>query len=206
MIKRELYLNKIRPYMDKNLIKVISGIRRCGKSVILQQICEELENSGVDEENIILINLELMEYSNIKNINEFYDLINKKINNKSRKTYLLLDEIQNIENWEKLVNSYLAEGNYDIYITGSNSKLLSGELATYLTGRFVEIKIYPFSFLEYLEYKKTNNKYLNEYEQFKEYMKYGGMPSTFDFEEIEKTQYLQDLYNSIIFKDILAVQ
>lgn len=207
MIKREIYLNKVKPYIDKNIIKVISGIRRCGKSTILKQIIEELKSDGIKEENIILINFELKKYFNINNIKQLDNLINSLVKNKHEKNYLFFDEIQEVENWEKLINSYLAEGKYDIYITGSNAKLLSGELATYLTGRFVEIKIYPFSFLEYLEYLKNLNKLEHENSNkkrlFQEYLKFGGMPSTLEFRDNEKIQYLNDLYNSIILKDVV---
>jgi hypothetical protein len=125
-------------------------------------------------------------------------LISELVKDKTGQIYLFFDEIQEVHNWEKLINSYLAIGKYDIYITGSNAKLLSGELATYLTGRFVEIKIYPFSFLEILKNKNYNKK-----ELFKEYLKYGGMPHTLRFKETEKIQYLTDLYNSIILKDVV---
>ncbi|MCC7553835.1 MAG: ATP-binding protein [Methanobacteriaceae archaeon] len=198
MIKREEYLDKISPYIDKNIIKVLTGIRRCGKSTILKQIVDELKNDGIKEENIILLNFELKEYFHIKNINQLDDLISELVKDKTGQIYLFFDEIQEVHNWEKLINSYLAIGKYDIYITGSNAKLLSGELATYLTGRFVEIKIYPFSFLEILKNKNYNKK-----ELFKEYLKYGGMPHTLRFKETEKIQYLTDLYNSIILKDVV---
>jgi len=218
VIKREIYLNKIKHYKNKNIIKVITGIRRCGKSTLLKQIIDELKKDGIKEENIILINFELKKYFNIKNIAYLDNLIKKLVKNKNTKNYLFFDEIQEVENWEKLINSYLAEGKYDIYITGSNSKLLSGELATYLTGRFVEIKMYPFSFLEFLEYKKPNKKKLihenhdkktlelgihNMNKMFKEYLIFGGMPSTLEFKNPEKNQYLTDLYNSIILKDVV---
>lgn len=203
LIKRAIYLNKVRPYMNKNIIKVISGIRRCGKSTILQQIIQDLKEDGIKDENIILINFELRRYFHIKTITQLDELINDLVKNKSEKNYLLFDEIQEVENWEKLINSYLAEENYDIYITGSNAKLLSGELSTYLTGRFVEIRIYPFSFLEFLDYKKIDYERFDKEELFKEYLKYGGMPSALEFQENEKIQYLTDLYNSIILKDIV---
>lgn len=203
LIRREIYLNKIRPYMNKNIIKVISGIRRCGKSTILQQIIQDLKEEGIKDENIILINFELKRYFNIKTITELDDLINNLIKNKSVKNYLFFDEIQEVENWEKLINSYLAEENYDIYITGSNAKLLSGELSTYLTGRFVEIRIYPFSYIEFLDYKKIDYKRYDKEKTFNEYLKYGGMPSALEFQENKKIQYLTDLYNSIILKDIV---
>ncbi|KZX14510.1 ferric uptake regulator family protein [Methanobrevibacter cuticularis] len=215
MIKREMYLSRIEPYIDKNIVKVISGIRRCGKSTILQQIIDSLKQKGVKEENIILINFELKEYFNIKNIDKLDNLIEKLIKN-TDKNYLFFDEIQEVENWEKLINSYLAEKKYDIFITGSNAKLLSGELATYLTGRYIEIKIYPFSFLEFIDYKKSNKKIGHEkskenrnYKKFSgnklfiDYLRFGGMPSVLEFETNEKIQYLTDLYNSIFLKDII---
>ncbi|MDL2246785.1 ATP-binding protein, partial [Methanobrevibacter sp. OttesenSCG-928-K11] len=150
----------------------------------------------VHRENIILINLELKEFFHIKNIEDLDDFINSKIEGKQGKIYLFFDEIQEIKGWERLINSYYAEKKYDIYITGSNAKLLSGELATYLTGRYVEIKVYPFSYVEFLKYYSGENI-------FNEYIKYGGMPSTLEFEGVEKFQYLSDLYNSILLKDIV---
>ncbi|WP_409199292.1 ATP-binding protein [Methanobrevibacter sp. DSM 116169] len=199
MIKRELYLNKINPYINKDIIKVITGIRRCGKSTILKQLSAEFIDNGVNKENIILINFELKEYFNIENIDQLDNLVNKLIKNKKDKIYLLFDEIQEVNGWEKLINSYLAEGRFDIYITGSNAKLLSRELASYLTGRYVEIKVYPFSYQEFLEY--TNSKH--DKNLFNEYIKFGGMPFILKFDDNEKNQYLTDLYNSIILKDVV---
>jgi predicted AAA+ superfamily ATPase len=230
MIKREIYLSKIEPYINKNIVKVISGIRRCGKSTILLQIIDDLKQRGIKKENIILINFELKEYFNIKNIHQLDNLIEKLIKN-TDKHYLFFDEIQEVKNWEKLINSYLAEKKHDIFITGSNAKLLSGELSTYLTGRYIEIKVYPFSFLEYKKYntkidyensntpisnethnKKIDNtnsnesnayKKVSDKEMFIDYLKYGGMPQLLEFETNEKIQYLIDLYNSIFLKDII---
>ncbi|MEA4957928.1 hypothetical protein SDC9_37515 [bioreactor metagenome] len=224
MIKRDLYLNKIRPFKNKQIIKVLTGIRRCGKSTILEQIVDELKKDGVKEENIILINFELEEYFNIRNIDQLSNHINKLVKNNHEKKYLFFDEIQNVKNWEKLINSYLAKKQFDIYITGSNAKLLSGELATYLSGRYIEIKIYPFSFSEFLKYKNLQNekynqknknkdlkhknieKYKREYkikDLFYEYLKFGAMPSTLAFEDNEKIKLFHDLYNSIILKDVV---
>jgi len=199
MIKRRLYLDKIKPFMNKPVIKVLTGVRRCGKSVILQQIVEELKKDGVSDENIILINFEFEEYFKIENINQLSDYIKKQVKNNDQRKYLLLDEIQNVEEWEKLVNSYLAKDQFDIYITGSNAKLLSGELATYLSGRYIEIKIYPFSYKEFLEYK--NLKSTNEL--FNEYIKYGGMPSTLGFDDNERIKFINDIYDSIVLKDVI---
>jgi predicted AAA+ superfamily ATPase len=194
--------------MNKKIIKVLTGVRRCGKSTILEQIVKELKKDGVKEENIILINFELEEYFNIKNIEQLSNQINKLTKDNNETKYLLLDEIQNIKNWEKLINSYLAKNKFDIYITGSNAKLLSGELATYLSGRYIEIKIYPFSFSEFLKYKysKHYNKLPKKHDVknlFQEYLEFGAMPSTLDFNDNEKIRVFHDLYNSIILKDVV---
>ena len=205
MIKRENYLKKIRPFYNQDLIKVITGIRRSGKSVILKQIMDEIKESGVKEKNIIYINFELTDYANIKNYIDLDNYIKEKIVNKD-KYYLFLDEIQYIENWEKTINSYKAkyENNISIFITGSNSDLLSGELATLLSGRYVSFKIYPFSFKEVCEF---NNYELDKYKlekEFNDYIKWGGLPQRFSFKNEEEIRtYLTDVYNSIVVKDII---
>lgn len=205
MIKRENYLKKIRPFYDQDLIKVITGIRRCGKSVILKQIMEEIKNTGIKEENIIYINFELTDYANIKNYLDLDKFLKDKIKNKD-KYYLFLDEIQYIEDWEKTINSYKAkyEDNISIFITGSNSDLLSGELATLLSGRYVSFKIRPFSFKEVCEF---NNYELDKYKlekEFNDYVKWGGLPQRFNFKNEEEIRtYLTDVYNSIVVKDII---
>ena len=209
MVQRELYMNKIRPLIDNELIKVITGIRRCGKSYILNLIIEELKKEGINEENIILINLEDIKYNTIEDYKQLDELVLNLTENIKGKIYLLFDEIQNVKHWEKSINAYRVSFDCDIYITGSNSKLLSGELATYLTGRYKEIKIYPFSFNEFVNYKTDKNPKMKENmdfykkELFKEYLNYGGMPITFSLDEMEKINYLEDLFNSILFKDVL---
>jgi len=208
MIKRELYLKKIEPFIDKQTIKVITGVRRSGKSTFLQQIVEKLENSGVKKENIIMINLELQKYLDIENRKQLGELIDSKLPKNSDRKYLFLDEIQDVEGWERLVNAYLAEDLFDIYVTGSNSKLLSGELATYLTGRHIEIKIFPFSFSEFLKYKETNEniqdlRYSDYEDLFLEYIRFGGMPFTLGFGYEERVQILDYVYNSILLKDVV---
>ena len=145
MVKRELYLNQIIPLIDNELIKVITGIRRCGKSYMLGLIIDELLNRGINEKNIILINFESAKYRNVKNSRELDLLIKSLIENINGKVYLFFDEIQNVDGWELSINACRVDWDCDIYITGSNSKLLSGELATYLTGRYFEVKMYPFS-------------------------------------------------------------
>ena len=205
MVIRENYLKKIRPFYDQDLIKVITGIRRSGKSVILNQIINEIEKISVKEDNIIYINFELTDYSDIKTFKEFDKYIKNKIINKD-KYYLFFDEIQYVKEWERTINSYKAKykDNVSIFITGSNSDLLSGELASLLSGRYVSFKIKPFSFKEVCELKNYElDKYKLE-EQFNNYVKWGGLPQRFNLsDESEIRTYLSDVYNSIVVKDII---
>ena len=204
MIKRELYLSKIRPFYDSDLIKVIVGIRRAGKSTIMMQIIDELKDKNILEEQIIYINFEYKEFSFIRNDDDLYSYIKSFIKNDS-KYYIFLDEIQNVDKWEKTVDSFKAKEKYSIFITGSNSDLLSGELATHIAGRYVSFKIYPFNFFEVCKLKNidNNNKYeLKEY--FDDYIKWGGLPQRFEFKlESQIKTYLSDVYDSIIVKDII---
>lgn len=206
MIIRDKYLSKIRPFYDVDLIKVITGIRRSGKSVILTQIIEEIKKNGIDDDNIIYVNFELKEYSFIKNDDDLYKYIKEKISNK-KKYYLFFDEIQNVEKWELAINSFKSEykENISIFITGSNSDLLSGELATHIAGRYVSFKILPFSFDEVCKLKEYNNKNKYELEQdFEDYMRWGGLPQRFIFNNEDQVRtYLTDVYNSIVVKDIV---
>ncbi len=205
MVIRENYLKKIRPFYNQDLIKIITGIRRCGKSVLLKQIIKEIIDTGVKEKNIIYVNFELSDYFDIKDAKELDKYIKGKMVNKN-KYYLFFDEIQNVKDWEKTINSYKAkyEENISIFITGSNSDLLSGELATLLSGRYVSFQIKPFSFKEVCEFKNYEmNKYKLE-EQFLDYAKWGGLPQRFNLEnEDEIRTYLTDVYNSIVVKDII---
>ena len=199
MVNRELYMDKIRPLIDKDIIKVITGIRRCGKSYFLNLIIEELKNKGIKDENIILINFESIEYNSLKTKERLDELILNVTKNISGRFYLLFDEIQNVERWEKAITGYRVSFDCDIYITGSNSKLLSGELATFLAGRYMEIKLHPFSFNEFLSCKSGND----ERDLFQEYFKWGGMPFTLGLDNQQKTDYLKDIYNSIVLKEIV---
>ena len=149
MIKRTLYLNQIERLIDKEPVKIIIGVRRSGKTYLLKSIQEELKSRGINEENILLISFESLKYNKIENFKQLDELIMGLTKNTKGKIYLLFDEIQNVKNWEKSINAYRVDLDCDIYITGSNSKLLSGELATHLTGRYYEIKMYPFSFKEF---------------------------------------------------------
>ena len=200
MVKRELYLNKIIPLIDNELIKVITGVRRCGKSYMLGLIKDELINRGINENNIILINFESAKYRNVSNARELDLLIESLVGNIEGKVYLFFDEIQNVDGWEKSINACRVDWECDIYITGSNSKLLSGELATHLTGRFFQIKMYPFSFKEFLEYKQQPPSD----ELFNEYVEYGGFPQVFSLNDEDKLKYLLDLFNSILYNDLIS--
>jgi len=203
MIKREKYLKNIRGFYDQDLIKVITGIRRSGKSTLLKQIIDELKESGINKEKIIYINFEDIEMSFIKNEMDLNSYIKKQIKD-DQKYYLFFDEIQNVVDWEKAVNSFKATKNVSIFITGSNSNLLSGELATLLSGRYVSFKIQPFSFKEVCELKGIEDK--GEIEKaFEDYIKWGGMPQRFYFKDEQETKnYLMDLYDSIVVKDIIT--
>lgn len=206
MIIREKYLSQIKQFYDKDLIKVITGIRRCGKSVILTQIMDELKDKGIKENQIIYINFESKRYDNIKNDNDLYYYIQEKMKEEI-KYYLFLDEIQNIENWEKAVNSFKADlgEKISIFITGSNSDLLSSEIATHLSGRYVSFKVYPFTFKEVCKFKNIETKDKYELEKdFMDYVKWGGLPQRFILEDDNQIRtYLSDVYDSIVIKDII---
>lgn len=202
MIKREIYLEKIRNFYDSELIKVIMGIRRCGKSVLLMQIIEELKEKGIKEDHVIYINFEDYDFIEYTDPKKFNELIKSKIKDE-KKYYLFFDEIQSVIDFEKVVNSFRATMNVSIFITGSNSKLLSGEFATYLTGRIISIKMMPFTYSEFLELKKSKHEEINE-KAISEYVEWGGMPLIYNTtNEIERKMYLRDLYSAIILKDIV---
>ena len=206
MLKRDEYIKKIVPFIDKDVIKVLTGIRRSGKSVMLKLLMEELKNRGINENQFIYINFENLKYRNLKNYERLYDFILNKVDDKYKSYYIFLDEIQEVEEWERCVNSLRVDEdfNFDIYITGSNAKLLSGELSTYLAGRYIEFVVYPFSFKEFFEIMKKKNKEIDLKEVFQDYVKFGGMPflHNLDYNFEASMQYLQDLYASIILKDI----
>ena len=206
MIKREKYLKNIRPFYEQDLIKVITGIRRCGKSVILTQIMDELKQNGIREEQIIYINFEFIDYIDITDAKKLNNFIEEKFVNKD-KYYVFFDEIQNVDKWEKVVNSLKSKYNQNIsiFITGSNSDLLSGELATHIAGRYVSFKVYPFTFDEVCELKDIKEKDKYELERvFDDYIIWGGMPQRFSMnDELQVKTYLSDVYNSIVVKDIV---
>ena len=205
MIKREAYLKQIRPFINKNIIKVLTGLRRSGKSVMLHLIQEELTTQGVGRGQFIGINFESAQHKLLKNGDALYQELKMRLSELSGKAYLFLDEIQEVAEWETCVNSLLVDFDVDIYITGSNANLLSGELATYLAGRYIEIKVYPFSYLEFLDMCRQKDSNMSDGEAFAKYMQFGGMPFliNFDFEEEPSFLYLRDIYNSVILKDVI---
>ena len=201
-IKRTKYLDLIRRFYDSSLIKVLTGIRRCGKSVLLSQIKEEIkETYNINEDHIISINFEDVSFTNLRNYIKLNNFIIKKIKDKN-KYYIFLDEIQNVRNFEKTLASLKATQNVSIFVTGSNSKLLSGRLSSLLVGRCKEFKILPFSYTEFLQYYKENNLPL-PLQPLNNYIRLGGMPQRFDYDnEDDVKDYLISLFNGIIDKDI----
>ena len=201
MVKRELWLKKIRPFYENELIKVLIGIRRSGKSIILKQIQDELLANGINPNHIIFINFEDLAFSFIKNETDLHNYIKPQIID-DKKYYLFFDEIQNVQNFEKVLNSLRATQNVSIFITGSNANLLSGELATLLAGRYVTFKIMPFTFAECLQIQNITNPTDSD---LMNYLKFGGMPQRFSLStESEIKTFLSDLYDSIVLKDIIS--
>lgn len=205
MIKREAYMERIRPFIGTDIIKVLTGIRRCGKSVMLELIQEELVQQGISRLQIVKLNFEEIGNAPLCTATALYENITAKMAGITGKAYIFLDEIQEVEEWERCINSLRVEFDCDIYITGSNAKLLSGELATYLAGRYVEFPIYPFSFQEFTILFSTIKPGLPFGELFQKYIVHGGMPylSNIRFEDAPSKMYLQDLYSSIVLKDIV---
>lgn len=202
-LTRENYLKAIRPYYEADLIKVITGVRRAGKSVILESIRDELSASGISSDHIIYINLEDFDYEGITTASDLNKEIKSHITDNGR-YYLFIDEIQHVEEFEKALASFRATLNASIFVTGSNSHLLSGELATLLTGRTVEFEILPFSFSEMKEYFELNGKPFDD-EMIYDYLKWGGFPLRFDFsEESDISRYLSNLYTGLLNRDILT--
>ena len=203
MIERTRYFNKIEPFIGKPMIKVISGLRRCGKSTFMKMLIDHLIKKGTAESNIIYISMELMEFEFINDYKALYKHIKKILPKNSKKKYLFVDEIQEIPGWEKAVNSIYAENLADIYITGSNSRLFSSEFATLLTGRYIEIPMFTLGFNEFLQFRGTGKEKEKEFEL---YLKYGGLPGihNLDFEDEIVFQYINSIFNTILLKDIVA--
>lgn len=205
MIKREFYMARIRPFIDGDLIKVLTGIRRSGKSVMLELIKDELRVRGVTEEQLVAFNFEDMRNAQLCTVEALHDELVRRAASIKGKIYFFFDETQEVERWERCVNSLRVEMDCDIYITGSNAKLLSGELATYLAGRYVEFIIYPFSFSEFLALYHSVEPDADTRTCFDRYLTFGGMPylANLRFDETACRQYLRDLFNSVELKDIV---
>jgi hypothetical protein len=205
MIKREMYMVRIRPFIGSDLIKVMTGIRRSGKSVMLELIKQELMESGISISQFISINFEDMSYSHLQTAKALHEEITSRAANINGKVYLFFDEIQEVTDWEKCINSLRVTLDCDIYITGSNAKLLSGDLATYLGGRYVQFVIYPFSFAEFMELYLPTSPEESVQRCFQQYLLSGGMPylANIRYADVPCKQYLHDLFNSVQLKDVV---
>lgn len=204
MIERPLYLNKIMPFVDTPFVKILTGVRRCGKSTILKMIQKKLkEEYHITDEQILSYRFDSMEYEDMTSKGLYQELKTKILNTK--KTYLFLDEIQEINGWEKVVNTLASDYDVDIYITGSNSRMMSSEISTYLTGRYVTFYIYTLSFDEYLTFKKSYSTINNIKQEFNQYVRLGGFPATHlqEYSQDEIYTIVRDIYNSTIFSDIV---
>ena len=203
MIIREAYISQIVPLIDKNLIKVLTGVRRSGKTVLLSQIQDYLLKNGRSESQIINISLESKKNRKFKDGDVLYEYLISACEKLNAKAYIFLDEIQVVSGWEEVVSSLLVDIDCDIYITGSNSKLLSGELATLIAGRYIQIHVYPFTLSEAKQMLEKNGKFKSDEALFQDYLKYGGLPMRFSLEEISLEAYLSDTYDAIVVKDII---
>ena len=203
MILRKNYLDQIIPLIDNNLIKVLTGVRRSGKTVLLQQIQDYLLQHGRQKNNVVYISFESKANAHLKNSDALYSYLLDAGRKANGKTYIFLDEIQAVPAWEEVVSSLLVDLDCDIYITGSNSKLLSGELATLIAGRYIQIHVYPFTLSEAKEITKQNGTFVSDDALFSDYLRYGGLPLRFSLEEISVEPYLSDTYDAIVVKDIL---
>lgn len=203
MIYRQEYMERLKAFKDNKIIKVITGLRRSGKSVLLEMFRDELLENGVMPEQIQYINFELMKYDNVRSYKQLYDLITEKIL-PNKRNYLFFDEIQQVNGWEKAINSLSLEYDADIYVTGSNAYLLSSELATLISGRYVEIKMLPLSFKEYYGYYENSGK--DKTELFNDYLKYGALPQLLSLPHDERliSAFLSSIYDTIILKDVLG--
>lgn len=203
MYKRNFYLDKIRPLINTPVIKVITGMRRAGKSCLLKLITEELTSHQENSENILYINKESLEFDFITDYRQMYSYVRKKFESVRSPKYLFVDEIQEIISWEKAVASLFSEGDTDIYITGSNAHLLSSEIATLISGRYIEIPVYTLGFDEFLLFRESGHQ--NSDDEFSDYLKYGGFPALHHFAMNETVvyQYISSIYDTILLKDVI---
>lgn len=203
MIYRPFYVDSIMTYTDTPFVKVLTGVRRSGKSTILKMIMQKLHERGVPAESILSYRFDAIEYQDIT-AKQMFNEIKQKLS-PNGKTYLFLDEVQEINGWERTVNTLNTDYDVDIYVTGSNSRMMSSEISTYLTGRYVAFQIYTLSFAEYLSFKETYTSIGNPHEDFIEYIRLGGFPATHlrDYSQDEVYTIVRDIYNSTIFSDIV---
>lgn len=204
MIQRPRYLSRIVPFIDAPLIKILTGVRRAGKSTIMAMLREELLKRGVPAERILSYRFDSLQYDEIKTAKKLYDEVGGRLKG-GRKTYLFFDEIQEVKDWEKAVNSLMSDYDVDIYVTGSNSRMMSSEISTYLTGRYIAFEIFPLAFSEYLQFRERYGHPLDTRAEFARYLRYGGFPAVhlMEYSEDEAYQIVHDIYNSIIFTDIV---
>ncbi|BES66444.1 ATP-binding protein [Gottschalkiaceae bacterium SANA] len=204
MKSRDLYLNQLITFKNKKLIKVITGLRRSGKSTLLSLFENHLLANGVDKDHIIRMNFESFQFDEITSYKELHAYINERLIDKNEKHYILLDEVQQVSSWERVINSLLVDANVDIYLTGSNAYLLSSELSTLLSGRYVEIKMQPLSFKEYLDFLEAD-KEDNLLETFNQYLQYGGLPTVIELLDKPNTidSFLEGIYNTVLMKDVV---
>ena len=204
MIYRKTYMDKIIPFIDTPFVKILTGVRRCGKSTVMEMIKEELLQRGISKENIISYRFDSLENEEIDTASKLYKEIKRQVR-KDEKMYIFLDEIQEVKDWEKAANSFLSDFGADVYVTGSNSRMMSSEISTYLTGRYVSFRIYPLSFSEYLEFRKSYADWNDIYSEFARYIRFGGFPALQLQEYSLDSAYtvVRDIYNSTIFTDIV---
>ena len=204
MKNRDLYLNQLIQFKDNKLIKVITGLRRSGKSTLLSLFEHHLISSGINEKQIIRMNFESFVFDDITNYKELHAYIKEHIIDSTKKHYILLDEVQQVSSWEKVINAFLVDANVDIYITGSNAYLLSSELSTFLSGRYVEIKMQPLSFKEYLDFLELGEDMTHK-EAFNQYLQYGGLPTVVELLDNKDTigPFLEGIYNTVLMKDVI---
>lgn len=203
MVKRELYLRRIRPFYDSEMVKVLTGMRRCGKSTIMKQIIEEIKEKQVEEDSILYINFEDYKYRNLYNPDNLYEYVETRLK-KDIKYYLFFDEIQNVSEFELVINSFRSTHDASIFITGSNSKLLSGELATHLSGRTISFRIMPFCYTEFIEFNRLEGDIRGAEELLKEYIRWGGIPLVCKAADAaSKEAVLSNIYDSVVLKDII---
>jgi len=206
MIIRKHYVNKILPFVDKPVIKVITGMRRVGKSTFLQMLKDHLLKKGVPEKNILCINKESLEYDFIQDYKDLNKFVKTEYTSVQGKKYLFIDEVQEIDSWEKTVSSLFAEAKTDIYITGSNAHLLSSDLATLLSGRYISFPLYPLCFKEFLQFRNTTPEKADVEKEFSLFLQYGGLPGVhlLDFKEEVIYHYLNSIFNTILLKDVVT--